>query len=59
MSGSLRLGFSDYEQVYAKKNARREILLDEIGNTIPWDDFHALIRPANPFAQAKPEARPS
>jgi len=45
VSGSLQLGFSDYEQVYAKKKTRRQIFLEEIEATIPWDDFHALIRP--------------
>jgi hypothetical protein len=45
VSGSLQLGFSDYEQVYAKKKTRRQIFLEEMEATIPWDDFHALIRP--------------
>jgi len=35
VSGSLQLGFSDYEQVYAKKKTRRQIFLDEMEATIP------------------------
>ena len=49
MSGSLQLGFSDYEQVYAKKKTRRQIFLDEMEATIPWDDFHW----PRPFARCK------
>jgi IS5 family transposase len=45
VSGALQLGFSDYEQVYGKKKTRRQIFLAEMEATIPWDDFHALIRP--------------
>jgi len=46
VSGALQLGFCAYEQVYAKKKTRRQIVLDEMEATIPWDDFHELIRPA-------------
>jgi len=53
VSGSLQLGFSDYEQVYAKKKTRRQIFLEEMEDTIPWDDFHALIRPAYHRPSAK------
>jgi IS5 family transposase len=53
VSGALRLGFSDYEQVYAKKKTRRQIFLDEMEATIPWDDFHALIRPVYHQPSAK------
>ena len=53
MSGALQLGFSDYEQVYAKKRTRRQIFLDEMEATIPWDDFHALIRPVYHQPSAK------
>ena len=35
MSGSLQLGFSDYEQFYAKKKTRRQIFLDEMEATTP------------------------
>jgi len=45
VSGALQLGFSDYEQVYAKKKTRRQIFLDEMEATVPWEDFYALIRP--------------
>jgi hypothetical protein len=34
VSGSLQLGFSDYEQVYAKKKTRRQIFLDEMQATL-------------------------
>jgi IS5 family transposase len=53
VSGSLQLGFSDYEQVYAKKKTRRQTFLDEMEATIPWDDFHALIRPVYHQPSAK------
>ena len=53
MSGSHQLGFSDYEQVYAKKKTRRQVFLDEMEATIPWDDFHALIRPVYHQPSAK------
>ena len=33
MSGALQLGFSDYEQVYAKKKTRRQIFLEEMEGT--------------------------
>jgi hypothetical protein len=45
VSGSLQLGFSDYEQAYAKKKTRRHIFHDKMESTIPWDGFNALIRP--------------
>jgi len=53
VSGSLQLGFSDYEQVYAKKKTRRQIFLDEMEATIPWNNFHALIRPVYHQPSAK------
>jgi len=53
VSGSLQLGFSDYEQVYAKKKTRPQIFLEEMEATIPWDDFHALIRPVYHQPSAK------
>ncbi len=53
MSGALQLGFSDYEQVYAKKKTRRQIFLEEMEATIPLDDFHALIRPVYHQPSAK------
>ena len=45
MSGALQLGVSDDEQVDAKKKTRRQIFLDAMDATIPWDDCSALIRP--------------
>ena len=53
MSVSLQLGFSDGEQVYAKKKTWRQIFLDEMDATIPWDDFHSLIRPLDHQPSAK------
>ena len=53
MSGSLQLGFSDYEQAYAKKKTRRQVFLEEMEATIPWHDFHALIRPVYHQPSAK------
>jgi IS5 family transposase len=53
VSGSLQLGFSDYEQVYAKKKTRRQIFLDEMEDTIHWEDFHALIHPVYHQPSAK------
>jgi len=41
--GVLQLDFRNYEQVYAKKKARRMIFLDEMEAAIPSDGFHALI----------------
>ncbi|MFZ0408278.1 MAG: hypothetical protein WAM11_09235 [Cyanobium sp.] len=52
MRGALQLGFGDYQQVYAKKT-HRQIILDEMEATIPWDDFHALIRPVYHQPSAK------
>ena len=45
MTISLQLGFTDYEQTYAKKKTRRQIFLDEMEATLPWDSFQALIQP--------------
>ena len=45
MTISLQLGFTDYEQTYAKKKTRRQIFLDEMEATLPWDSFLALIQP--------------
>ena len=59
MSGSLQLGFSDDEQVCAKKKTRRQIFLEEMGVTIPWDDFHALIRSLDHQPSAKGGRPPS
>ncbi len=45
MTISLQLGFTDYEQTYAKKKTRRQIFLDEMEATLPWDSLLALIQP--------------
>jgi len=45
MTISLQLGFTDYEQTYAKKKTRRQIFLNEMEATLPWDSFLALIQP--------------
>ena len=45
MADSLQLGFTDYEQIYAKKRTRRESFLDEMEITVPWEVFMALIKP--------------
>ncbi len=44
MSGALQLGFSDYEQVYAKKKTRRQIFLDEMEATILADRHNCETR---------------
>jgi IS5 family transposase len=45
MAIPLQLGFTDYEQTYAKKKTRRQIFLEEMEATVPWESFIALIRP--------------
>ncbi|QPN63878.1 IS5 family transposase [Synechococcus sp. CBW1004] len=45
MAAPLQLGFTDYEQTYAKKKTRRQRFLDEMEATVPWDPFLALISP--------------
>ncbi len=45
--------FSDFEQAYAKKKERRQIFLDVMEATIPWDDIYALIRPVYHQPSAK------
>jgi IS5 family transposase len=45
MAIPLQLGFTDYEQTYAKKKTRRQIFLEEMEATVPWDSFLALIQP--------------
>jgi IS5 family transposase len=45
MAPPLQLGFTDYEQTYAKKKTRRQIFLEEMEVTVPWDSFRALIQP--------------
>ncbi len=43
MAVPLRLGFTDYEQIYAKKKKRRQRFLVEMEVTVPWEAFLALI----------------
>ena len=45
MAAPLRLGFTDYEQIHAKKRTRRQRFLDEMEATVPWEAFLALIEP--------------
>jgi transposase, IS5 family len=53
MAAPLQLGFTDYEQTYAKKKTRRQRFLDEMEATVPWDAFLALISPAYHRPSAK------
>jgi len=45
MAPPLQLGFTEYEQTYAKKKTRRQSFLNEMEATVPWDSFLALIQP--------------
>jgi len=45
MADPLQLGFTDYEQIYAKKRTRRQRFLEEMEITVPWEVFLALIKP--------------
>lgn len=45
MHAPLQLGFTDYEQTYAKKQTRRQRFLEEMEATLPWEAFLALIQP--------------
>ena len=45
MAAPLQLGFTDYEQIHAKKRTRRQRFLDEMEATVPWEAFLALIEP--------------
>jgi IS5 family transposase len=47
------LGFTNYEQTYAKKKTRRQRFLDEMEATVPWDAFLALISPVYHRPSAK------
>ncbi|QPN62621.1 IS5 family transposase [Synechococcus sp. CBW1004] len=53
MAAPLQLGFTDYEQTYAKKKTRRQRFLDEMEATVPWDPFLALISPVYHRPSAK------
>jgi transposase, IS5 family len=39
MAAPLLLGFTDYEQINAKKRTRRQRFLDEMETTVPWEAF--------------------
>jgi IS5 family transposase len=45
MPAPLQLGFTDYEQAYAKKRTRRQRFLEEMEATLPWEAFLGLIQP--------------
>jgi len=45
MADPLQLGFTDSEQIYAKKRTRRQRFLDEMEITPPWEVFLGLIKP--------------
>jgi IS5 family transposase len=49
----LQLGFADYEQTYTKKKTRRQIFLEQMEATLPWDLFLSLIRPVYHQPSAK------
>ena len=44
MAAPLQLGFTDYEQIYAKKRTRRQRFLDDREITATWEAFLALIK---------------
>jgi IS5 family transposase len=46
--GGKQLGFSDYEQSTAKKQAKREKLLAEMEVVVPWGALNDLIEPHYP-----------
>jgi IS5 family transposase len=45
MAAPIQLGFTDYEQIFAKKRTRRQRFLGEMEATVPWEAFLALIEP--------------
>jgi IS5 family transposase len=45
MAGPLQLGFSGYEQIFAKKRTLRQRFLNEMETTVPWEAFLDLIKP--------------
>ena len=45
MAAPLQLGFTGYQQIYAKKRTRRQGFLDEMEITVPWEAFLAMIEP--------------
>jgi IS5 family transposase len=57
MAEPLQLGFTDYEQIYAKKRMRCQRFLDEMEATVPWEAFLALIEPVYHTPPAKEAVR--
>ncbi len=53
MAIPLQLGFADYEQTYAKKKTRRQIFLEQMEATLPWELFLTLIHPVYHQPSAK------
>ena len=51
-----QLSFSDAEHHNKRKRTRREIFLDEMDRSIPWDRFKSIIEPFYPNPHV---ARPS
>ena len=45
-----QLSFSDAEHHNKRKRTRREISLDEMDRSIPWDRFELIIEPFYPKA---------
>ena len=53
MAIPLRLGFTYYEQSYAKKKTRPQFFLEQMEATLPWDLFLSLIHPVYRQPSAK------
>lgn len=47
MATPLQLGFTDFEQTYAKKMTHRQIFLEIIQARFPWVSLLALIQPVD------------
>ena len=65
MAAPLQLGFTDYEQIHAKKRTRRQRFLDEMEATVPWEAFLATptvskrtSTPLHALAPETPTAKP-
>jgi hypothetical protein len=56
MATHLQLGFTDYEQIHAKKRTRRQRFLDEMEATVPWEAFLALIEVSQALQQRRSSA---
>ncbi len=53
MTAPLQLGFTDYEQIFAKKKTLRQRFLDEMEAAVPWEAFLTLIEPVYHKASGK------